>query len=92
MRKCGREPPSLAVGRGWKVRAGDRSFTAPNLVAADGRNSTVMRLLGLLPRLHARERVAIQAHIPAPRDFGERVVLRFLPEGYCGYCSVGGDS
>ena len=78
------------VGRGWNVRSGEEAFTAPNLVAADGRNSTVLRLLGLLAPA-ARERVAIQAHIPAPRDFGERVVLRFLPEGYCGYCSVGGE-
>ncbi|MGB8353143.1 MAG: geranylgeranyl reductase family protein [Chthoniobacteraceae bacterium] len=77
-----------AVERGWKVHAGGEVFTARNLVAADGRNSTVMRLLGLLPAA-ARERVAIQTHIPAPRNFGDRVVLHFLKEGYAGYSAVG---
>ncbi len=76
------------VERGWKVRCGEEVFTARHLVAADGRNSTVLRLLGLLPSA-AKERVAIQAHIAAPAGFGERVALRFLPEGYCGYSSVG---
>ncbi len=41
----------------------------------------------LLPR-HARERVALQAHIPLPRNFGRRVVLQFLPEGYSGQAPV----
>ena len=77
-----------AVERGWKVKCGGEIFTSRCLVAADGRNPTVLRLLGLLPRA-AKERVALQAHIPAPAGFGERVALRFLPEGYCGYCSVG---
>lgn len=76
------------VERGWKVTCGDRIFTSRHLVAADGRNSTVLRLLGLLPAL-ARERVALQAHIPVPAGFGERVGLRFHPGGYCGYSSVG---
>ena len=75
--------------RGWRVHAGEEVFETHTLVAADGRNSTVARLLGLLPAL-ARDRVAIQTHLPAPPDFGERVVLRFLPEGYCGIASVGG--
>ena len=35
-----------------------------------------------------RERVALQAHIPLPRDFGNRVVLQFLPEGYSGQAPV----
>ena len=91
--ECGaevrQETAVTAVERGWKVKCGGEIFTGRHLVAADGRNSTVLRLLGLLPPA-ARERVAIQAHIPTPAGFGERVALRFLPEGYCGYCSVGG--
>ena len=91
--ECGaevrQETTVTGVERGGKVRCGEEIFTARNLIAADGRNSTVLRLLGLLPA-SAKERVAIQAHIPAPAGFGERVVLRFLPEGYCGYASVGG--
>lgn len=78
-----------AIERGWKAHAGDEVFTGRILVAADGRNSTVMRLLGLLPP-PAKERVAIQTHLPAPRDFDGRVSLRFLREGYCGLTGVGG--
>jgi flavin-dependent dehydrogenase len=57
------------------------------LIGADGRNSTVAHLCNLLPR-PARERVALQAHIPLPRDFGNRIVLQFLREGYSGQASV----
>ena len=57
------------------------------VVGADGRNSTVARLRNLLPR-PARERVALQAHIPLPKDFGNRIVLQFLPEGYSGQAPV----
>jgi menaquinone-9 beta-reductase len=72
----------------WKLTIGD-AFTcgAQVLVAADGRNSTVARLCGLLPRI-ARERVALQAHIPLPRDFGNKVVLQLLPGGYSGQAPV----
>ena len=45
------------------------------------------RLRNLLPR-PARERVALQAHIPLPRNFGERIVLQFLREGYSGQAPV----
>jgi flavin-dependent dehydrogenase len=47
----------------------------------------VARLRNLLPRPE-RERVALQAHIPLPRDFGNRIVLQFLPEGYSGQAPV----
>lgn len=91
-RECGaevREETILtSVKHGWEIRCGEETFTAQKLVAADGRNSTLLRLLGLLPAA-AKERVAIQAHIPAPAGFGERVVLQFLAEGYCGCSSVG---
>ena len=72
----------------WKLTIAD-AFTCGTqvLVAADGRNSTVARLCGLLPRI-ARERVALQAHIPLPRDFGNKVVLQLLPGGYSGQAPV----
>jgi flavin-dependent dehydrogenase len=47
----------------------------------------VAHLCNLLPR-PARERVALQAHIPLPRDFGNRIVLQFLREGYSGQAPV----
>jgi flavin-dependent dehydrogenase len=72
----------------WRIETatGER-FSARTLVGADGRNSTVARLCNLLPR-PARGRVALQAHIPLPRNFGRRVVLQFLPEGYSGQAPV----
>ena len=72
----------------WKISVGDQVVKSRNLVAADGRNSTVARLSGFLPR-PARERVALQTHIPIPPHFGDRVVLEFRPEGYSGQAPVG---
>ncbi len=72
---------------GWKITAAGESFDARVVVAADGRNSTVARLCHLLPRV-AKERIALQAHVPLPPDFGNRVVLQFLPEGYSGQAPV----
>jgi len=72
----------------WEFEtASGQTFRAKILVGADGRNSTVAHLCNLLPR-HARERVALQAHIPLPRDFGNRIVLQFLREGYSGQAPV----
>src|SRR5207244_13429658 len=75
-------------GSDWKIHTNRGPiFAARTLVGADGRNSTIARLCNLLPR-PARERVALQAHIPLPRNFGRRVVLQFLPEGYSGQAPV----
>ena len=85
----GRDAPQRHGYSGdWRIETatGER-FSARTLVGADGRNSTVARLCNLLPR-PARERVALQAHIPLPRNFGMRVVLQFLPEGYSGQAPV----
>jgi menaquinone-9 beta-reductase len=73
----------------WKLTTTETAagFRARVLVAADGRNSTVARLLGLLPRF-AKERVALQTHIPLPSGFGNRVVLQLLAEGYSGQAPV----
>lgn len=79
---------ALAHDENWKVETvGGEDFSARILVGADGRNSTVARLCNLLPR-PARERVALQAHIPLPENFGRRIVLQFLPEGYSGQAPV----
>ena len=73
----------------WKITTAQTTaaLRARLLVAADGRNSTVARLLGLLPRF-AKERVALQAHIPLPSGFGNRVVLQLLAGGYSGQAPV----
>lgn len=72
----------------WKISAGDAVASARILVAADGRNSTVARICGLLPR-PTKERVALQTHLALPSNFGNRVVLEFRPEGYSGQAPVG---
>lgn len=78
-----------AVGD-WRLEAGNRSFTARLLVAADGRNSTVARLLGAAPPA-CRDRIALQTHIPAHVPAGEArsIEMHLLPEGYCGVAPVG---
>jgi len=79
---------ALVHDQEWKIETASReTFHARILIGADGRNSTVARLRNLLPRL-ARERVALQAHIPLPLNFDERVVLQFLQEGYSGQVPV----
>src|SRR5438445_214178 len=75
------------AAKNWKIDVVRETFAARVVVGADGRNSTVARLRNLLPRLE-RERVALQAHIPLPRNFGDRIVLQFLPEGYSGQVPV----
>ena len=75
------------AAKNWKIDIVRETFAARVVVGADGRNSTVARLRNLLPRPE-RERVALQAHIPLPRDFGNRIVLQFLPEGYSGQAPV----
>jgi len=71
----------------WRIVTDAREIVARILVAADGRNSTVARMLHLLPHI-ARERVALQAHVPLPPAFGNRVVLQLLRGGYSGQAPV----
>ena len=81
-------PQGCGYNSFWKIEtASGENFSARILVGADGRNSTVARLCNLLPR-PARERVALQAHISLPRNFGTRIVLQFLSEGYSGQAPV----
>ena len=79
---------SSAATENWTITAAGQTFESRALVAADGRNSTVARLCNLLPR-GAKERIALQTHLPLPHDFGNRVVLQFRPEGYSGQAPVG---
>ena len=72
---------------GWQITANQETLRARVIIAADGRNSTVARLVGALPRA-SKERVGLQTHIPLPSRFGERVVLQFLAHGYSGQAPV----
>jgi flavin-dependent dehydrogenase len=82
------EVARLASPAGWEVTAAGERHRAGILVAADGRNSTVARLLGLMPPA-AKDRVGLQTHLPLPSSAQARVVMRFLPDGYCGLADVG---
>jgi menaquinone-9 beta-reductase len=71
----------------WKIDIVRDKINAALLIAADGRNSSVARLRGLLPASR-RDRVAMQTHIPLPTGFGNKVVLQFLEQGYSGQAAV----
>src|SRR5438552_4404034 len=75
------------AAKNWRIDIVRETFIGRVVVGADGRNSTVARLRNLLPRPE-RERVALQAHILLPKNFGNRIVLQFLPEGYSGQAPV----
>ena len=64
-------------------------FSGRLLLGADGRNSLVARLCGLMPPAKRCHRVAWQATIPAPPDLGDRVQMHLFEEGYFGYCRFG---
>lgn len=78
-----------SVTREWRLRTADEVFTARHLVAADGRNSTVARLLGLQPSAR-RDRIGLQTHAPDRIGFAGKVALQFLPRGYAGIAAIGG--
>ncbi len=74
----------------WQLDSDGGSFSTRELVAADGRNSTVARLLGLLPSLLPGERIGLQTHFSAPKELEADIELHFLREGYAGLAPVGG--
>lgn len=80
--------PPDAITPKWTINCIDQIFESRILIAADGRNSTIARLCDLLPR-SMKGRVALQTHVPLPPDFGNRVVLQFLRDGYSGQAPVG---
>ncbi len=78
---------ALEANGTWQIETNRERFAARNLVAADGRNSSVARLLKIFPRV-PKERVALQAHVPLPANFGDKIILQLLPEGYSGQAPV----
>lgn len=74
----------------WQLRTATTTLTSRTLIAADGRNSTTCRLLGLSrPAPAGRQgRVALQCHAPLPSAYQGTVALELLPHGYCGIAPV----
>jgi flavin-dependent dehydrogenase len=56
------------------------------VLGADGRNSLVARLSGLMPAPRRCHRVAWQLSVPAPDDLDDRVHMHIFEEGYFGFC------
>lgn len=79
--------PVNHIASGWTIETPVGQFSAPMLFAADGRNSTVARLVGLLPRIR-RERIAIQCHCLRPPWHGEEMRMFFYPGGYGGTAPI----
>ena len=71
----------------WRVLSGGKEYSSRYLIAADGRNSTVARLLGILPP-GKRGRAALQTHLPLLAEFDDSIQLRILPKGYVGIAPV----
>ena len=74
----------------WRVFSGGVTYSARYLIAADGRNSTVARLLGILPP-GKRGRAALQSHLPLRPEFEGAIQLQILPRGYVGIAPIGPD-
>jgi geranylgeranyl reductase family protein len=80
--------PVLKVenGSGWKVTTKDETVQARFLLAADGRNSSVARLLAEYPKTRT-DRVALQTHFPANGE--PHVTLQLCQYGYLGLATIG---
>jgi geranylgeranyl reductase family protein len=89
---CGSEvrfgDPVVKVSHGsrWQISTSNETFEARFLIAADGRNSSVARLLNEFPRTRT-DRVALQTRFPAETE--PHVALEFSEYGYLGLASIG---
>ncbi|MFY9989369.1 MAG: NAD(P)/FAD-dependent oxidoreductase [Chthoniobacterales bacterium] len=78
--------PVTGVERRWLVKTGRRQIRTKFLVAADGRNSSVARFLGVFPKTRT-DRVAHQTYFSADRPM--HIALELNSLGYMGIGTVG---
>ena len=78
--------PVVKLEQGWKITTDQETVRARFLVAADGRNSTVARLLTDFPRT-ATDRVALQTHFSIESE--PHVSLQLCRYGYLGFATIG---
>src|ERR1700733_4218177 len=71
---------------GWKITTSEETVQAKFLLAADGRNSSVARLLAEYPKTRTY-RIALQTHFPA--DGEPHVTLQLCQFGYLGLATIG---
>jgi flavin-dependent dehydrogenase len=70
----------------WIVSTLRGTYRSRFLIAADGRNSTVARLLGHFPRT-VSDRIGLQTHFPNKEK--PHIVLEFSRYGYLGLATIG---
>jgi menaquinone-9 beta-reductase len=82
--------PVLKVQNGscWKVTTNLETVQAKFLIAADGRNSSVARLLTDYPKTHT-DRVALQTHFSTATE--PHITLQLCQYGYLGLATIGED-
>jgi geranylgeranyl reductase family protein len=68
------------------VETARAKFCGRLVIGADGRNSLVARLSGLMPPPRRCHRVAWQTSIPAPADLDDHAHMHLFEEGYFGFC------
>jgi menaquinone-9 beta-reductase len=78
--------PVTGVERQWLIKTSRRRLRTKFLVAADGRNSSVARFLGVFPRTRT-DRVAHQTYFSADRPM--HIALELNSLGYLGIGTVG---
>jgi geranylgeranyl reductase family protein len=80
--------PVLKVRTGsvWQVSTNGETVHARFLIAADGRNSSVARLLADYPKTPT-DRLALQTHFLSNAE--PHVALQLYPDGYLGLATVG---
>ncbi len=77
--------PVTGLAEGWQVQTETRVARAKFLIAADGRNSSVARLLHHFPQTKT-DRIAYQTHFVA--SWEPHVALELWPQGYLGRQTV----
>ena len=70
----------------WQISTGNEMVEGRFLIAADGRNSSVARLLNDFPST-TTDRVALQTHFRAEAE--PHIVLEFSEYGYLGLATIG---
>jgi menaquinone-9 beta-reductase len=81
--------PVTGLAEGWRVQTETRATHAKILIAADGRNSSVARLLHHYPQTRT-DRIAYQTHFAA--NWEPHVALELWPQGYLGRQTVDQDT
>jgi geranylgeranyl reductase family protein len=84
--KFGSPVVKVQNGSNWTVNTHDEAIQARFLVAADGRNSSIARLLAEYPKTRT-DRVALQTHFSTAAE--PHVTLQLCHYGYLGLATIG---